>query len=176
MPPRSNVKVKCKKPMRTNTMSEQELMFDSYGHAPLRVKEVMTTVDLTKARFALSDMKFEFHPFPKDPVLAMTMTIAGLVETYLAYGSWHYSKPSIEIESWGLPCNAFLISTRTKKDDETIQASFCMDSKILEISLPHRTVWPKAGLHWLATYKRCCLRHSKTPCPWMGKSCNCEVD
>lgn len=176
MPPPSKVKVKRKKPIRKNTMSGQELMFDSYGHVPLRVEKLMSTLDLTKTRFALGDMKFEFHPLPKNPVLAMTMTIKGLVETYLAYGSWHYSKPSIEIESWFFPCRAFLVSKRAKRDDGTIHASFSMDSKVLAISLPHQTVWPKAGLQWLATYTRCCLPHTKAPCPWMGKSCNCEVD
>ena len=176
MPPDVNGKVKRKKPIKANAMSGQELLFDSYGHAPLRVAKAMTAADLSMTRFAFSNMQFKFHPTPRDSALALTMTIEGLVATYLAYDSWHYLEPSIEIESWGLPCNAFVVSTRPTRDNGTVYATFCNDAKILAISLPHRTSWHKAGLNWLATYKYCCLRHSKNPQPWMGRICNCAVD
>ena len=157
-----------------NAMAGQEVLFDLYGYPPLRVEEMMTASDPSYSRFALGGMKFQFHPKPQDSALAMAMTIAGLVEVYLVYNHWHYTNPSIEIESWGLPCNAFVVSARKQRDDGKVYASFCAKSKILEISLPHRTMWHKAGLRWLATYKYCCVRHSKNPQPWMGKACNCE--
>lgn len=176
MPSPIKAKPKRKRSARAKVTSGQASMFDNYGHEPLRVEELMTTIDLAKSQFSLGGMMFEFDPAPREPALAMRMTVAGLKETYLAYGSWHRSKPPLEIESWSFPCNWFVVAMRPKRDDGVIRASFCKDTKSLAISLPHSTSWKGAGLLWLASYTYCCQRHSKNPRPWMPRTCDCAVD
>lgn len=176
LPSPLKVNPKRKRSTRAKVTSGQASMFDKYGHEPLQVEELMTTIDLAKSRFSLGGMTFEFDPAPRDAALAMRITVAGLKDTYLAYGSWHRLKPPQKIESWISPCHWYVVSMRPKQDNGVIRASFCKDTKTLTISLPHSTSWKGSGLLWLATYTYCCQRHSKAPRPWLPRTCDCAVD
>lgn len=169
-------KAKRKRSTRADVANGQASMFDKYGHEPLRVENLMTTVDVEKSRFALDGMIFEFAPAPNDPALAMRMTVFGLKHTYLVYESWRRQKPPQTIESYISPCHWFVVSMRAKQDDGIIRASFCSLTATLTISLPHSTRWKWSGLLWFASYTYCCARHREEPRPWLQRTCDCVVD
>jgi len=162
--------------VRKQTAKElgQQQLIDEFGYPRFCVKDEMVVIDAEAARFVLGGMTFEFAPLPNDSDFAMRMTIDALLTAYVSYRTWRARWPKVEMESWFPGCVAFVVSSRSKSDDDIVRSTFDRERRILNLSVPHSTRWRASGLYWIATYDRCCTMHSMNPAPWKGKKCECS--